>query len=338
MRDDAAAAARRIVEEVLARHGQGVEPATGTVSIPVMLNPTGEVDEEPEPSARRERSDGEEADHAPDGIERPDAGTELLAAAGDAASAAAQIARRIVAEALAEAEQPSAESSAVEREDPQPEVAVHGVPAEGLVVEDEQTVGIEVPNDPADADHPTDSDDTKAADAPSTPGAPPESVPSADAPASGSVEEIVRRIVADVQSEAPTPEAPTPEEWPAANGPVAPDAEPESRWETDTTAMLEEQRPETDTAALPQQQSVAVGAPSEPRSGAAPAPASAAVPSRELEGWATPLRPEPGLVTAPVEGAPRTLRWLLASLLGAIALAVLFPLAVAALRALVAMD
>ena len=333
MRDDAAAAARRIVEEVLARHGQGDEPATGTVSIPVTSNPTDDVGEEPEPSARHERPDDEVTHHTPAGTERPEVQTELLAAAGEAASAAAQIARRIVGEALAEAEQRSSGSSAGEREDPRPEVAVRGVPAEGLAVEDEQTVGIEVSADAADTDHPADSVDAMAANAPSPPGTPPETVPSAEAPASGSVEEIVRRIVADVQSEAPTSEEGT-----AAQGRAAPDDEPESRWATGTTAMLEEQRPGTDTAALPQHQSVAVGAPSERRAETPAAPAATAVPSRELEGWAAPMSPEPGLVMPPAEGAPRTLRWLLASLLGAVALAVLFPLAVAALRALVAMD
>jgi hypothetical protein len=102
--------------------------------------------------------------------------------------------------------------------------------------------------------------------------------------------------------------------------------------------MLEQQRPETATAALPQRHSVAVGATPEAWADEAPASAPTVVPGRELEGWATPLPPEPSVAAPAQEGAPRTLRWLLASLLGAVALAVLFPLAVAALRALVAMD
>jgi hypothetical protein len=350
VRDDAAAAARRIVEEVLARHGHGDAPATETVATSEPTPPTEQVDQ------ASERSDRDEPDDSPerpdDSPERPDAETELLAAAGDAATAAAQIARRIVAEALAEAEQSRSERPAGDLEDAQPEVSVHGVPAEGLSAEDEQTVGIEMPNEP------TDSDD------PPTGGPAPETAAPAEGPdpEPGSAAEIVRRIVADVQSRASTPaeEPATPAEEPApgaedharpdseattppdedARSPDEDDAPPGGARgpEPDTTAMLEQQRPETATAALPQRHSVAVGAKPEAWADEAPASAPTVVPGRELEGWATPLPPEPSAAAAAQDGAPRTLRWLLASLLGAVALAVLFPLAVAALRALVAMD
>ena len=310
MRDDAAAAARRIVEEVLARHGQGDALETEMVAAP---KPADHVDEAAEAPAPPAGSDRDEPDDEPAQGERSDAETELLAAAGDAASVAAQIARRIVAEALAEADQPIGQAPADGLQGPQPEVSVRGVPAEGLPVEDEPTVGIELPSEPADTDDPAPR------------GAVPEVTPAADTPARDSAEEIVRRIVADVQSEASTPV-----EEPATPGSPGPDP--------DTTVMLEEQRPATETAALPQHQPVAVGAPPATRSGAVPAPGPATAAGRELEGWAKPMNPEPSVTTAPVDGAPRTLRWLLASLLGAVALAVLFPLAVAALRALVAMD
>ena len=353
MSDDAAAAARRIVEEVLARHGQGEAPATDTVATPTPAGPADEAAVEPTPPDPNGLVD------APAQGDRPDAETELLAAAGEAASAASRIARRIVAEALAEADQQHAQESAGGGQGPQPEASVSGVPAEGLPVEDEQTVGIEVPKKP------TDTDDPPAR------GPAPQMAIAAETPEPdpGSAAEIVRRIVADVQAEAfqsadesspsadessPSAEEPSgPAEKPgtsadehdrsdvgAATSPEQDDASPGGAHgpEPDTTARLAEQRPETATAALPQHHSVAVGARPDTGFETAPAPVPTAVPGRELEGWATPLSPGPSVAKASQDSAPRTLRWLLASLLGAVALAVLFPLAVAALRALVAMD
>lgn len=350
MREDAAAAARRIVEEVLAHHGHGDAPVSETVATPVPSAPADEASPDGAPAPPdRDGSAGEPARN-----EEHEAETELLAAAGDAASVAAQIARRIVAEALADAQPPTGRPAVDDLHDTGPEVSVRGVPAEGLSVEDERTVGIEVPDEPAAAEGPS------ARGVASEPTEPAEAV--APAPTPGSAAEIVRRIVADVQTEAtppadeagaPADESPTPadESTTAVGEPARADAgdatSPDEdgtapgdsrRPEPDTTAVLHEQRPETATAALPQQHSVTVGAPLEARAGGEAAPAAAARSGRELEGWATPLRPDPSDVASSPEGAPRTLRWLLASLLGAVALAVLFPLAVAALRALVAMD
>ena len=308
MRDDAAAAARRIVEEVLARHGQGEEPADDTVAVPNPTNPA--TEEAAEGPSAPDRSEPVEA---PVQGEHRDADTELLEAADDAASAASQIARRIVAEVLTAAdEQHDAPAPAGDRDDAWPDASVRGVPAEGLSVEDEQTVGIEVVSKPTDVEDPP-AREAAASTSPDT------SQPTSAA-------EIVRRIVADVQAEAPPPSDEDGGSPAAEHGP-----------EPDTTAVLEEQPAETATAALPQHHSVGVAA--RPETGSDPAPATApAAPSRELEGWATPLSPGPSAATTSPDPAPRTLRWLLASLLGAVALAVLFPLAVAALRALVAMD
>jgi hypothetical protein len=366
VRDDAAAAARRIVEEVLARHEQEADAAPDTVAIPVPTPPAGETAERPAPSDPQEPADT----HAQD--DRPDAETELLAAAGEAASVASRIARRIVAEALAEADERAAQAPGGDRREPQPEVSVRGVPAEGLPVDDEQTVGIEVTEQPADTEDPPARGAAASASAGTA------------TPAPGSAAEIVRRIVADVQAEASTPPADEPSSQPEEPGaaadepssqpeePGAPADEPSSRTEApapeaeeharrdvgsgtppdedggslspapepkpDTTAVLEEQRPATTTVALPQQQAVGVGARPVAGFDGDPAPAATAASGRELEGWATPRTPGPSVTTASQDISPRTLRWLIASLLGAVALAVLFPLAVAALRALVAMD
>lgn len=290
MREDAAAAARRIVEDVLARHGQGGQPpGEGSPEPSDHVAPAdgAAASEEAAPGATLPADTGSEEVAEPEtGTLREPADTELLGSADEATSDAARIARRIVAEALADAEHP-------------PDLAPP--PA--------------APDDAARADGP-------AGDEP--------------APAPAGAEEIVRRIVADVQADADDA-APAVVVGPEPTDETATDdAEPGDQ---DTAGVLRERS--GPTTELPEREALAVGAPAGARVGdttPADEPAPVAPLRRPLEGWAVPA--DPATPSAPQAGdaPPRTLRWLLASLLGAVALAVLFPLAVAALRALVTMD
>lgn len=289
MREDAAAAARRIVEDVLARHGQGGPPPGDSTepSDDVATADESAASEEAAPSATLPLDTGSEevAEPVTEAPSEP-ADTEVLTSADAAASDAARIARRIVAEALGDAEHP-------------PDVAPP----------------------------PAARDDAPGQDAPTG---------DAPAPAPTGTDEIVRRIVADVQADADDAASggvvagPEPPDEAASD-----DAEPA---DPDMASVLGERSNPTTT--LPARESLAVGAPAGARVGDAPAAdesAPLAPLRRPLEGWAAPADPAPG--APPIGDAPpRTLRWLLASLLGAVALAVLFPLAVAALRALVTMD
>lgn len=284
MGEDAAATARRIVEEILDRDA----------------------------TAGGSAGSGSEARPEPASTPGPDAPTGMTpgapGAAGDAGprdgAQAARIARRIVEEALARAEE------AVDAGPATPGRSASGADGSGggLAVDEERTVPIEA------------SSQQQVAEAPD-PASPP-------APGTGSAADVVSRIVAEVQE----PDADA-ADGDASSGPARSQrptvplrtagAEP-----VDSTAGT---APATGTY---QQEPVPATAP--------PGPAGHAT-GDPLTGWAAPAagaEPAAAPGPAPVDepGSARTLRWLLASLLGAIALAVLFPLAVAALRALVALD
>lgn len=281
MGDDAAAAARRIVAEVLDRHaGEEGPPA-----------PPAEQDGPPAPPAEEDEPTVALPSPTQD---QPAHGHEPEPVPTETATDAARIARRIVEEVLASG--PPAGSEPSDAEAAGVEASVRGVPPEGLSVEDEQTVHIQVPEAP---------------------------VPPADAPESAA--EIVRRIVADVQ----TGERPA---EPASQDPTKP--RDEATVTLDPSEASDEEEPgEEPVSDAPVGEPVGLAA----AGAAAPAAGPAA---RPLVGWAEPAPVDPEPAPPPVEdtSSSRTLRWLLASLLGAVALAVLFPLAVAALRALVALD
>lgn len=277
MGDDAAAAARRIVAEVLDRHaGEDGPPAPPTDS------PAGED----EPTVALPSPTQDEPTHGQAAVREPDS--------ADAATDAARIARRIVEEVLASG--PPAGTGPPGEDAAGVEASVRGVPPEGLSVEDEETVHIQVSAAP---------------------------VPPADAPDSAA--EIVRRIVAEVQTgEQPAETASEDRGQPRDEATLTLDA---------SEAAGEEGPDEASDPDVPVGEPVGLAV--------AGAAAPAAGPAfRPLVGWAEPAAADPHPVPPPVEdsGSSRTLRWLLASLLGAVALAVLFPLAVAALRALVALD
>lgn len=288
MGDDAAAAARRIVEEVLRRHGAAADAgASGPVA-----EPRAEAAGDPTPAA------------STDGSTPATTG----AGVGEAATEAARIAHRIVAEVLAGAAQAAAPSSG-EPGPPRREAPLGGVSADGLVADDERTVQIEVA---ADAMASSTGPEAAGGHGPSNGGASgtaaPSRAPDPTGPpgaAPGSAADIVRRIVAEVQEE----------DRPGSSA---------------SPAQIERTRHVEEVPAVPGGESVPVAA--------GPQAAEQGVAARPLVGWATPAEPVPDGAPVDESGGAKTVRWLLASLLGAIALAVLFPLAVGALRALVSLE
>ncbi len=340
MGEDAAATARRIVEEVLARAGSGPTDAGADASAPAV---------------RR----------------TPPATPAIPAAAhgGRGPSEAERIARRIVEEVLEAATEAGADLSVSGV--PRGGLSAPGEQTAEIVAPPAETPPSDPPAATRRVQRPTASVPPVDAGGTSPPGGPPDPTPP---PVPGVAEEdsaddIVRRIVADVQAErlpefgarddtAATTRLPgvAPQE-PAEVTTRLPDAadEPASPQAVLDPGTVEMPLGGGPDAAGPERGETAGGTSTQVVAGpdGTPVPDDGAVPGapgrvdavddaparplRPLVGWADP--PEPVEVAAPEDDEPaaRTLRWLLASLLGAIALAVLFPLAVAALRALVSM-
>lgn len=331
--EDAAAAARRIVEEVLARRGGPQEGPSGTAGTPGTGRDTvaaeaaaaDDVDAADVVTERVVSTPPEPA--AGPGSARPEA----PAGRPEEVSEAQRIARRIVDEVLAD----------------EAEVTVRGVQRDGLRVEGERTAKIEVdPHHPpgettqrvpggsgAAAPPGAASRQSGAVGADGLPAGPVEDRTDAEAPAGragrargpspdpDSADEIVRRIVADVQSEDPPGTAELPVGMTHDSGdPGAAIAEDDGTTRVVPRTGKKREAPSESTSGP-----LALTDDGEP------------APTRPLVGWAPP-EPEPtSAPEVPEDPAPRALRWLLASLVGAVALAVLFPLAVAALRALVSL-
>jgi nicotinate-nucleotide--dimethylbenzimidazole phosphoribosyltransferase len=371
--EDAAAAARRIVAEVLERHGQARAPVES--SAPAEHDSAGSA---ASPSPRAE----------------PSRGSGLVAASDDAAA----IARRIVDEVLAQAvamdpaASPTVEVAReaqrlVDEPDepavPSPvEAHVEHVPADGLSAGDETaTVEVEVVADVPEADATSAADIVRrivaevTAAAPTSPpedapSAPPETTPaSEDAATSEAPEEPTDR---DAREEEPPPAPPASRREPtreldpsaadpdatapAPSGAPGPDdrAATAGPTESEPTQQVPVRRPDPEPEVTREVPQAATGVSLLETEGATD------VVDEPVPGASVPAADEPGfeaVVYAPVspsedeapgppgpdpsadekEPKPHTLRWLLTSILGAIALAVLLPLAVGALRSLVAL-
>lgn len=331
--EDAAAAARRIVEEVLARRGGPQEGPSGTAGTP-------DTGRDPVAAEAAAADDVATADDVTESVAstspEPAAGPgsarpEAPAGRPEEVSEAQRIARRIVDEVLAD----------------EAEVTVRGVPRDGLPVEGERTAKIEVdPHPPGEttqrvpggsgaaAPPGAASRQSGAVGADGLPAGPVEDHADAEAPSGragrargpspdpDSADEIVRRIVADVQAEDPPGTAELPVGMTHDSGdPGAAIAEDDGTTRVVPRTGKKREAPSESTSGP-----LALTDDGEP------------APTRPLVGWAPPPEPEPtGAAEVPEDPAPRALRWLLASLVGAVALAVLFPLAVAALRALVSL-
>jgi hypothetical protein len=411
--EDAAAAARRIVAEVLREHGQDqVEAPTVDAS---------EVDagrsDAPRAGADAPDRAGDDRVAVPvDDTEPTPMATEPSSAPGprpgDTAapsSDARAIARRIVEQVLAEAEAaPTVSDAATGRQvsEDEPTVAVpaptiearvEDVPAEGVPAQEDTTVDVEVVAEVPDEGSLSAAEIVRrivadvtagatAGDATAPPGDTPATAgdapaPTADTPAptadtaatsgdtlaTGAPAERDATVDEDEDEDPPPPpprrSEPTREldprgDVPSAGGAGSLETEPTrevpargnpGEYEPTREVAIQTERPREDDA--------------EPRSGgvtlldvpAPPAEPEASTPEASYE--PAPVE-EPGfeaVVTAPPperfeplaapvdppvdrEAKPHTLRWLLTSIVGAIALAVLLPMAVGALRSLVSLS
>lgn len=354
MSEDAAAAARRIVAQVLQEHAHGPERQA-----PV-------PPEVAEDEVANDEVDGEPAPQGDATSERPTPAEPL--------TDAARIARRIVDEVLAAAPPAGAEAPPPEP-GPAVEVRVEDVPAEGLPASGDAAAEVEVVADVPDGEglsaaaivrrivaEVTDASDEEE-DGPPPP--PPRREPTRELEMTGGAgveSEPARHGPAEpsaLETE-PTREVPEHRQPPREHGePPSIDA-PESRLGPESVPVFEpEPEPEPEPGPEPE-----VAADLEPETGEAepslwpgaaraqeaagsrvsvlepePAGFEATVPTGDMPRIAPPPAPEPQ--DEPGDGdreaKPHTLRWLLTSILGAVALAVLLPLAVGALRSLVSL-
>jgi hypothetical protein len=337
------AVARRIVEEVLAAHAA----AEREVELPA---PAAEADGPPPLPEAVPLQPVPGRDAVVPGVPASAVALELPTEpdAGTLADDAASIARRIVADVLADAETRAEAARATEpaepdgppaipADDPEATRTLLATDATTEVDDPDATTALEVAAVPADASVVDDPDATQALegtaapaedDAEATialptvdePSLSPEPEPTAmDAPADDAEATIALPTV-DEPSPSPEPaDDPSPDDVSDVTAAGPPDLRPDA----DTTNPLATDRPATDAPP---------GAPSLDRwvdGGGEDEGAVATLPPR-TDASAEVTTPVP--VTEPPS---RRTHWLLASILGAIGLAVLLPLAVAALRSLV---